>query len=308
MGGGSWTDSDFRSYSHTKGRVVGSSGALTKSYSNQEMFKSSNLDDALNPKNVIRECCDSEEHPNVIPVILALDVTGSMGQTAVEIAKKLNIIMTNLYNKLKDVQFLIMGIGDVYCDKSPAQASQFESDIRIADQLEKIYFEFGGGSNPYESYTLPWYFALNHTKIDAIDKRGKKGIIITIGDEQINPYLPKKGTYSSFSSMFGDNIQCDIDTKSLYNEVKQKFECFHIHVKHDGLVFEAYTKNCINSFVDIMGEDRVFSTDIDNIANVIVDIISNNANKSVNDIDNVINFNTESNNISTKNENGEIVW
>lgn len=50
----------------------------------------------LDPKNVIRECCDTEEHPNTIPVILALDVTGSMGQAAVEVAKKLNVIMTKL--------------------------------------------------------------------------------------------------------------------------------------------------------------------------------------------------------------------
>lgn len=304
MGGGSWTDESFRTYSTTKGRAVGSSGALSKSYSNQEIFKSTKLNEALNPKNVIRECCDSEEHPNVIPVILALDVTGSMGTTAVEIAKKLNVIMTNLYNKIKDVQFLIMGIGDMSCDWSPVQASQFESDIRIADQLEKLYFEFGGGSNPYESYTLPWYFALNHTKIDAIDKRGKKGIIITMGDERINPYIPTRGQFASISSVFGDNVQADINTDTLYNEVKQKFECFHIHVNH-GYCSNDRSKECIDSFVDIMGQNRVFKATVESITDVIVDIIVNNANTSINNDIDVDNVNT---NISMKNENGEIVW
>ena len=76
-----------------------------------------------------------------------------MGNTAVEVAKKLNEIMTNLYEEVSDVQFMIMGIGDLYCDEAPIQASQFESDIRIAEQLDKIYFEGGGGGNGYESYT-----------------------------------------------------------------------------------------------------------------------------------------------------------
>ena len=66
------------------------------------MFKAKNIDAALDPKGVIRECCDNEEHPNTLPVILALDVTGSMGQTAVEIAKRLNEIMTKLYGQIKD--------------------------------------------------------------------------------------------------------------------------------------------------------------------------------------------------------------
>lgn len=155
MGCGSWTRDSYVSYSTTKGMSVSTDGMISGSYSNQDMFKARNIDSALNPKNVIRECCDTEEHPNTIPVILALDVTGSMGQAAVEVAKKLNVIMTKLYEKVTDVEFLIMGIGDLACDSCPIQASQFESDIRIAEQLDKIYFEFGGchlGCMSYDEY------------------------------------------------------------------------------------------------------------------------------------------------------------
>ena len=83
MGSGTWTRDAFTSYSTTKGMSVDSAGSISGAYSNQEMFKSRGLDPALDPKNAIRECCDTDEHPNTIPVILALDVTGSMGQTAV---------------------------------------------------------------------------------------------------------------------------------------------------------------------------------------------------------------------------------
>ena len=110
MGCGSWTRKSYVDYATVKGMSVSSKGEISGSYSNQEMFKARTLDSALDPKNAIRECCDTEEHPNTIPVILALDVTGSMGQAAVEVAKKLNVIMTNLYEKVSDVEFLIMGI------------------------------------------------------------------------------------------------------------------------------------------------------------------------------------------------------
>lgn len=161
MGSGSWDTKSFVSYSTARGYDTDSRGVVTGSYSNQEMFKAKNIDAALDPKGVIRECCDNEEHPNTLPVILALDVTGSMGQTAVEIAKRLNEIMTKLYGQIKDVEFMIMGIGDLAYDTYPIQASQFESDIRIAEQLDKIYFEFGGGGNWFESYTAAWYFRIS---------------------------------------------------------------------------------------------------------------------------------------------------
>ena len=105
MGSGSWTTASFVNYATTRGYDTDSRGVVTTNYSNQEMFKSKELDSSLNPKNVVRECCDSKEHPNTVPVILALDVTGSMGQAAVEISKKLNNIMTKLYEQVEDIEY-----------------------------------------------------------------------------------------------------------------------------------------------------------------------------------------------------------
>lgn len=68
MGWGEWDTDSFRSYSTSKGLTTDSLGVITSSISNQEMFKARSLDPALDPKNVIRECCDSEDHPNTLPV------------------------------------------------------------------------------------------------------------------------------------------------------------------------------------------------------------------------------------------------
>ena len=243
------------------------------------MFKARTIDPALNPKNVIRECCDSAEHPNTLPVILALDVTGSMGDAAVEVAKKLNIIMTKLYEKISDVEFMVMGIGDLAYDDCPIQASQFESDIRIAEQLDKIYFEFGGGGNSFESYTAAWYFGSHHTKLDCLN-RGKKGIIITMGDEQLNPYLPLKGRRSGLIEVTGDDLQSDVETKDLYDEASQKFNIYHLDVSHGYRWDEDEIEKSYKKYLDDIHFRKVT---MDSIANEIVDIIINEAENNITD-------------------------
>ena len=268
MGGGAWTTTAFASYTNkTKACTLDAVGNISTSMSNQEMFKAIMLDPALSPCHVTRECRDSEEHPETLPIILALDVTGSMGQASVEIAKKLNTIMTQLYESVKDVEFMIMGIGDLYCDTSPIQISQFESDIRIAEQLDKIWFEFGGGGNYWESYTAAWYMGSRHCDLDCW-KRGKKGIIITIGDERLNPILQK----NALADLTCDNVEMDVKTEELYEETSQKYNIYHIHVDHDGRDYDQ--QNIIKSF-DILRENFRIAN-LDNIADVIVDIIMNN--------------------------------
>lgn len=226
MGGGSWTTQAYVNSLNTRG-IYDSDSIMAMD--TQEYYTSRNLDPILNPKNVVRECCDSEEHPNTIPVILALDVTGSMGNATKACAAKLNEIMTSLLAKYDDVQFMIMGIGDLAYDRAPIQASQFESDIRILEQLDKIYFEGGGGGNGYESYTAAWWFALNNTKLDC-HKRGQKGIIITLGDEPLNPYLPA----SRIGDVLGRKPEKNIETKDLYPVVCEKFDVYHIAIDDPG--------------------------------------------------------------------------
>ena len=240
MGGGSWTTSSYTSYTKTKGIktscLADGTVTLDSSYDVQDLYKARKLDEALDPKGVVRECVDSDEHPNTIPVILALDVTGSMGSALEEVSKKLNAIMTETYKKVKDVEFLVMGIGDLAYDNAPIQASQFESDIRIVEQLDKVYFERGGGGNQYESYTAAWYFAINQTKLDAW-KRGKKGILITLGDEPLNPYLPKEALKRVTGN---ETLQGDVETKELYNEVIKKYDVYHFAINDSHTCYRYY--------------------------------------------------------------------
>lgn len=303
MGGGSWSSSTFTSYSTSRGRTVNTTSAgivLDSNLNAQDIYTVRSLDPVLNPYKVMRECRDSDEHPNTIPVILALDVTGSMGSAASEVAKKLNIIMTNLYTKVKDVEFLIMGIGDLYYDRAPIQASQFESDIRIAEQLDKIYFEGGGGGNAYESYTAAWYFGLHHTDLDCW-KRGKKGIIITLGDEPLNPYLQKNKIYE----ILGDNVQADIETPELYNEVTEKFDIYHLAIDNIHSSYSWHKNRIKSTWPKLLGNNFKVAN-LDNLASIIVDIVEKSSN-NINDTSEIITVKDEDNSVKL-NDAGEITW
>lgn len=272
MGSGCWTTTSYVTHSTT----IRGYSSMDDFYNAdaQSLYRSRGLVSELNPRNVMRECVDSEEHPNTIPVILALDVTGSMGSAAEAVAKQLNDIMSNLYKNISDVEFCIMAIGDLAFDSAPIQIGQFESDIRIAEQLEKVYFERGGGGNMYESYTAAWYMGSRHTDLDCWD-RGKKGIIITMGDEPLNPYLPK----NSLSLVTGDNLQSDVETKSLYEEVTKKFDVFHIGIDDPRTSFKNYESSIESSFGKLLGENYLKS-DCQNLYKTISDIILKCSNNS----------------------------
>lgn len=273
MGSGTWTSTSYVNHS-----------TVSRGYSNmddfynasaQDLYRSEQLNEVLNPKGVMRECVDSDEHPETIPVILALDVTGSMGSAAEAVAKQLNDIMTELYKSVKDVEFCIMAIGDLSYDNAPIQMGQFESDIRIAEQLEKVYFERGGGGNAWESYTAAWYMGLNHTKLDCWN-RGKKGIIITMGDEPMNPYLPMR----PLAKATGDNIQGDIDTKSLYEAVTKKFDVYHIGIDNPATSFQFHGDRIKESFGKLLGQNYQVST-CQNLHKTIADMIKKSTSSSI---------------------------
>jgi hypothetical protein len=184
----------------------------------------------MDPKNTLRECCDSEEHPNTIPIIIALDVTGSMGNVPDGfIREEMSKMMSGFYEAgLKDTQILFVGIGDHECDQAPLQVGQFEADDQLLDKwLKDIYLEGGGGGNAGESYLLAWYYGARHTKLESFINRNQKGLLFTIGDEPTLEKFPA----SAQKQIFGDNgVYKDVTADELLIEASEKFDVYHFHL------------------------------------------------------------------------------
>ncbi len=189
--------------------------------------RTDNRSDLIN----IRESRDNPDSPLSTPVIIGFDVTASMGYLAGEIARNAlnDMIVTILRNKaVTDPQVLCAAIGDVKSDVTPLQVTQFESDIRMVSQLMTLCLEGGGGGNEGESYNLLWYFASRHTKTDCFDKRGKKGVLFTIGDDKCHPDL----SVAEIRKAFGDDIPYNLSNEELLWEVQKKYDIFHIYIEN----------------------------------------------------------------------------
>lgn len=222
MGGGKWTSNDWAGYTRSRN--------ITNQSTVDQIYTSKSMKAALNPHGIkYRESCHSEDNPCSTAVIVGLDVTGSMGYLSEEIAKgALHTFVTEVYDKkpITDPHVLIAAIGDAYSDDAPLQVTQFEADIRLAEQLTSIYFEGFGGGNGGESYLALWYFAARHTKIDCFEKDGRKGFLFTIGDEPNHGKL----TRQQIKKIFGDDVERDLTAEELLAEVSRQYEVFHLCV------------------------------------------------------------------------------
>lgn len=276
MGSGTFTAKDWETYStaHVRGK------------STAQIYTSHCMKDEFNPKGVIREARDSEEHPYSTPIIIGLDVTGSMSNILNEVAQQLGDMVKEIIERqpVSDPQICFTAIGDSTCDTYPLQCTQFESDIRIAEQLTQLYFERGGGGNGFESYPLAWYFAANHTSTDQDEKRGKKGFLFTMGDDS----YPKKLTREELQYIFGEDIEKDaISTEEVLSQASRKWEIFHLCLKQGSNMSGPWagdTSEMIMQWTNLLGERAIPVSDYTKVPQIIVSILEAMAGKSVEDI------------------------
>lgn len=262
MGSGRWSADDWAAYSsaHIRGKR-----------SVDDIYTSRSLARELDPRGVaVRESCDSADNPQSTALIVALDVTGSMSKVLDAMARTgLPTLAEEIYARqpITDPHIMFMGIGDVEVgDTAPLQVTQFEADIRIAEQLTKIYLERGGGNNPYESYGLAWYFAALHTRIDCFRKRGKKGYLFTVGDEEPTPYLRAE----HIERVLGYRPQADaFSAEQLLTMVSRQYEVFHVMVE-EGSYFRAHGDRVVRKWTDLLGQRALRLSDHTRLAEVIV--------------------------------------
>lgn len=275
MGASRWSDDDYKSYAKSTNH---------ETLSRAQVFTSRYLPEALDPSKLmvnsgptkgqrIRESRDSDSNPHSTPIIIGLDVTGSMGFVAEYIAKTgLAKLMGDIYETrpVPDPHILFAGVGDVRAyDKAPLQVSQFEPDIKIIEQLRTLYLEGGGGGNREESYDLPWYFAANKTVHDSFDKRGEKGFIFTIGDE---PPPEQPLTAAQIKQLFGEgsgDLPVPASIKATLAAAQETYTVFHI-VAEEGDFFSRRPEEVTKKWNDLMGANVLYMKNCKDLPEIIL--------------------------------------
>jgi hypothetical protein len=226
MGGSYWSDEFYRARENVRA-ATGKSAFAYHDALRSVPVRMHKAHAKMDPKGVrVRESRDSAAHPNSKAIAVLFDVTGSMGQIPIVLQKKLAELMGLLIRKgyVEHPQILFGAVGDATCDRVPLQVGQFESGIEMDDDLGRLYLEGGGGGQKTESYELAAYFMARHTAIDCFEKRGEKGYLFLIGDEQYYPRVKRK----EVEAIIGDKLQGDIPVRELFAELRKRWEVFYL--------------------------------------------------------------------------------
>lgn len=261
MGSGSFNTRAYSAYAES-----------TKGKSTDEIYTSRGMDKNLNPLGVkLRESRDSVDNPNSTPLIVGIDVTGSMGIIADVLARKgLGTLFEGVLARkpISNPHVMFMAIGDANCDQAPLQVSQFEADNRVVEQLTQIFLEHGGGGNNFESYNLPWYFAANHTVHDSMEKRGKRGYLFTVGDEE----APADLTTDQIKKFIGDDLERPATTKEVLTAAQRLYDVYHVIIEEGS--HAKYNMGAVEkSWRDLLGQKVIKLADHTKLAEVIVSAI-----------------------------------
>ena len=237
----------------------------------EEIFTQRRIHNEMDPNGVtLREARDSVDHPSSFPVILVLDETGSMGRIPHYLVQEgLPHMMQKIMDSgIADPQVLFMGVGDHYCDRAPLQVGQFESSDELLDKwLTDLYLEGHGGGNGGESYLLAWFFAGRYTETDSFEKRGRKGVLVTIGDEPVHDRL--ESNYQK--DLMGPGEYSTLTAIDCLEKAREKYEVFHLHMLEGQ---NGKSVKVQSGWKELMQDNCILVKNKEQVADVIADVVA----------------------------------
>jgi hypothetical protein len=126
------------------------------------------------------------------PLVIAVDVTGSMQRWPFEIFDRLPLLFNTLSQYQSDLEVSFAAIGDSGCDKWPLQATEFARGYSLEDNLKAIYGEGGGGDAP-ESYGLFAHWVNTHVSAP----NAERPFLVIFGDAPMHTKV-KRGEITHF--------------------------------------------------------------------------------------------------------------
>lgn len=259
-----------QSYSfEERARRATSSGYHTKSADDIfEQNRKRQIHDSMDPKGVkLREARDSAAHPRTVPIVVCLDVTGSMGRIPHSLVKDglPHMMGTIIEYGTPDPALLFTANGDTKCDSYPFQVGQFESGDKELDQwLTRTYLEGGGGGNGGESYLLAWYFAAFHTVTDAWEKRKERGFLFTVGDEKCHNELSAQELHK----LTGFEYSRGASANDLLREAQKMYDVYHLNILEG-----AEGRSSLSHWKEKLGDHCIAVADYNDVAKIIADIV-----------------------------------
>jgi hypothetical protein len=179
------------------------------------------------------------------PIIVAVDVTGSMAEWPGEIFDRLPLLYQTLAKYRPDAEFSFCAIGDATCDSYPLQVNDFTKDIKSLEKsLKALGCEGGGGGQVTESYELFAYFMANRCETP----NATSPFLLIYGDESFYPNVDVK----QVKHFMGVKAQSPLESKTVFDKLKTKFNVYHLrkpYPGHDAMIEK--------DWADAIGKQRI---------------------------------------------------
>ncbi|MFZ0548766.1 MAG: zinc ribbon domain-containing protein [Candidatus Promineifilaceae bacterium] len=154
------------------------------------------------------------------PLVVAVDVTGSMANWPFEIFDRLPLLYNTLSQYRPDLEVCFAAIGDGAVDRWPLQVTSFAGGFDLEQLLGSIYGEGGGGDAP-ESYGLFAHWLNTHV---TIPNAGDPPFLIVFGDITMHPKTPS----GQISTYLGDKGNGDIDSIKAWQQVTKTWNTWFL--------------------------------------------------------------------------------
>lgn len=211
------------------------------------------------------------------PLVVAVDVTGSMREFPKIIFEKLcilyNEIMLFLPQDMKDsFEISFAAIGDAYCDQAPIQVTDFAAGKELDLNIKSMYPEGGGGGQARESYELMAYYYARHCNL-VNPLQNPKPLLVLVGDEGFYAKVNREHIRRYVSEE--DKLVSDLISEDVFEVLKQKFNVYILRIKYENAEDEKeidakWRKVLGNSHVIIMKDPhRIVDTIIGIVATAV---------------------------------------
>jgi hypothetical protein len=158
------------------------------------------------------------------PLVIAVDVTGSMAEWPAEIFDRLPLLYNTLSQYRPDLEICFAAIGDAGFDRWPLQCTRFTRGFSLESELKAIYGEGGGGDEP-ESYGLFAWWMNTHVTIPATLE--ERPFLIVFGDATMHPKVRR----DEVKRVIGDGLQQDADSIAAWKDLGRTWNTWFLRRK-----------------------------------------------------------------------------
>lgn len=154
------------------------------------------------------------------PVIVAVDVTGSMASWPAEIFDRLPLLYNTLAQYRPDVEICFAAIGDAAVDNWPLQVTTFASGFDLEQLLGSLYGEGAGGDAP-ESYGLFAHWVNTHVEVPNAQE---PPFLIVYGDVYMHEIVPSV----QIAKYMGDKNPPNVNALEAWQQVARKWNTWFL--------------------------------------------------------------------------------